>query len=153
MERTLIIIKPDGVARGLIGRIITRFEDKGLIFAGLKLMQVPRELAEKHYAIHRERPFFAELVGFITAGPVVVGCLQGPRAITVARKLMGKTFGFEAEPGTIRGDYGNSKQFNLIHGSDSPETASFEIGLYFAPAELCDYPHPIAHYIAQPAEA
>lgn len=152
MEQTLLILKPDAVARGLIGRILARFEDKGLRLAGLKLMQVSRELAERHYAIHKGKPFFDDLVKFITSGPVVVACVEGARAIAVSRKLMGKTFGFEAEPGTIRGDFGNSKTFNLIHGSDSPETAAFEIGLYFSPGELVNSAHPLSGWISLPDE-
>jgi nucleoside-diphosphate kinase len=139
VERTLIILKPDCVHRRLLGRIIQRFEDKGLVIAGMKLMQISRELAGKHYAPHQGKPFYPGLIEYITSGPVVVLALQGPNVISVARKLMGKTFGYEAEPGTIRGDFGISKTFNLIHGSDSPESAKDEIALYFAANELLNY--------------
>jgi nucleoside-diphosphate kinase len=136
MERTLIIFKPDCLQRRLVGEILARFERKGLQLIGLKLITVDRQLAERHYAEHRERPFFASLVSFITASPVIVMALEGPRAVSVARKLMGATFGYDAAPGTIRGDFGCSKSFNLIHGSDSPEAAQRELALYFNPGEL-----------------
>jgi nucleoside-diphosphate kinase len=142
METTLLILKPDAVQRGLIGRVIARFEDKGLTIAGMKLMRIPRELAERHYAPHKGKPFYAGLLDYITAGPVVILAVRGQRAIDISRRLMGKTFGFEAEPGTIRGDFGASKTYNLIHGSDSPQTAEFEIGLYFEPQELINYARP-----------
>ena len=139
MERTLIIIKPDAVQRRLIGRIIERFEDKGLVLACMKLMRISQTLAEEHYAPHRGRPFYPGLIQYITSGPVVVMVLQGHRAIEIARTLMGKTFGYEAAPGTIRGDFGSSKTYNLVHGSASPETAATEIALYFDGDELLDY--------------
>ncbi len=135
-ERTLIIVKPDAVQRRLVGRIIARFEAKGLAIVGMKLMRVSTDLAECHYAVHKDKPFYPGLIDYITSGPVVVLVVEGPRAIAAARALMGKTFGFEAEPGTIRGDYGLSKTYNLIHGSDAPETAAFEIPLYFTEDEL-----------------
>ena len=139
MEQTLIILKPDAVQRRVIGRIIQRFEDKGLVMAGMKLMHISRELAERHYAPHKGKPFYDGLLDYITCGPVVVMVLAGERCIEIARTLMGKTFGYEAAPGTIRGDFGSSKTFNLIHGSDSPESAATEIALYFADGELLDY--------------
>lgn len=139
MERTLIILKPDAMQRRLTGRIIQRFEDKGLIIAGMKLMSISRELAERHYAPHKGKPFYPPLIDYITSGPVTVMVLQGDRCIEIARKLMGKTFGFEADPGTIRGDFGATKTYNLVHGSDSPETAETEIALYFKADELLDY--------------
>ena len=139
MQRTLVILKPDAVQRGLLGRIISRFEEKGLVIAGMKLMQISRDLAERHYAPHKGKPFFPGLIDYITAGPAVVMVLAGPNAIDVTRKLMGSTFGFEAEPGTIRGDFGLSKTFNLVHGSDAPESAADEIELYFETGELLDY--------------
>lgn len=139
MEKTLIILKPDALQRGLAGRIITRFEEKGFQVLALKAMQVPRELAEKHYAVHKAKSFYPRLVTYITSSPVVVMVLQARNAITVSRKMMGATFGSNAEPGTIRGDFGLSNSFNLIHGSDSPEAAAFEIGLYFKPDELLNY--------------
>jgi len=140
MERTLIILKPDAVQRRLSGRILQRFEDKGLAFSAMKLMKIARELAERHYAPHKGKPFYPGLIDYITSGPVIVLVLQGPRCIEIARTLMGKTFGYEAAPGTIRGDFGASRSFNLIHGSDSPESAAAEIALYFTPAELLEYP-------------
>ncbi|GMU34015.1 MAG: nucleoside-diphosphate kinase [Planctomycetia bacterium] len=136
MEKTLIILKPDTLQRGLTGRIITRFEEKGFQILAMKMMQVPRELAEKHYAVHKEKPFYPRLVSYITSSPVLVMVLQAVNAIAVSRKMMGATFGSKAEPGTIRGDFGLSNSFNLIHGSDSPEAAAFEMGLYFKSDEL-----------------
>lgn len=139
MEKTLIILKPDAIQRGLAGRIITRFEEKGLQIAAMKAMKVSRDLAEKHYAVHKGKPFYDRLVQYITSSPVIVLVLQGVNAITISRKMMGATFGSKAEPGTIRGDFGVSNSFNLIHGSDSPEAAAFEIGLYFKPEDLLTY--------------
>lgn len=139
MEQTLIILKPDTIQRRLIGRIIQRFEDKGLALAAMKLMQIPRDLAERHYAPHKGKPFYPGLIDYITSGPVVIMVLAGSRAIDIARTLMGKTFGYEAAPGTIRGDFGASRSFNLVHGSDSPESAAAEIALYFGKGELLSY--------------
>ncbi len=139
MERTLIILKPDAVQRGLVGRIITRFEDKGLQVAGLKMLTISHELAAKHYAPHVGKPFYEGLVRFMTSAPVVVMALEGKGAIEVCRKMMGATFGFKAEPGTIRGDYGVSTSFNLIHGSDAPESAKTELALWFKAEELQSY--------------
>jgi len=142
MERTLIILKPDAIQRRLIGRIIQRFEDKGLAVVAMKLMRIARELAERHYAPHKGKPFYPGLIDYITSGPVVVMVLQGERCIDIARTLMGKTFGYEAAPGTIRGDFGASRSFNLVHGSDSPDSAKVEIALYFQEKELLDYAPP-----------
>jgi len=139
MERTLIICKPDAVNRLLVGRILARFEDKGLRLVGLKLQQSARAQVEKHYEVHKERPFYKDLVGFMTSAPVVVAVLEGPSAINVVRTLLGPTDGRQAPPGTIRGDFGLDKQYNLVHASDSPETAAFEIGLFFKPEELVNY--------------
>ena len=139
MERTLIILKPDAVQRRVIGRIVQRFEDKGLVLAGMKLMRISSELAERHYAPHKGKPFYPGLLDYITCGPVVVMVLAGEKCIEISRTLMGKTFGYEAAPGTIRGDFGASKTFNLVHGSDSPESAATEIALYFTDDELLDY--------------
>jgi nucleoside-diphosphate kinase len=139
VERTLILLKPDAVQRRLSGQILGRFEAKGLKVVGLKLARLPRALVEKHYEAHREKPFYGDLVRFMTGGPVVVMALEGPRAVEVCRRLMGKTFGHEAEPGTIRGDYGISSQFNLVHGSDSPQAAERELELFFEPDELQSY--------------
>jgi nucleoside-diphosphate kinase len=139
VERTLIILKPDAIQRRLVGRVLQRFEEKGLIIAGMKFMQISRDLAERHYAVHQGKPFYPGLIDYITSGPVVVLVLQGPRVIEMSRTLMGKTFGFEAQPGTIRGDFGASRSYNLVHGSDSPESAATEIPLYFQAEELVDY--------------
>lgn len=138
MDTTLIIIKPDGVARRMAGRIITRFEEKGLQIAGMKLIRVSEDLAKKHYAEHEGKPFYPSLINFITSGPVVVMAIRGLNAIPVCRKMMGSTFGSDAEPGTIRGDFGVSRAFNLIHGSDSPESAAKELALYFSDGEILD---------------
>ena len=151
-ERTLIILKPDTVQRRLVGSIVARFEAKGLGLAGMKLMKVTTELAERHYAVHKSKPFYPGLIEYITSGPVVVMVLEGPRAIATARALMGKTFGYEAEPGTIRGDYGLSKTYNLVHGSDAPETAAFEIGLYFNEDELVSHDSALGAWITKPDE-
>ena len=139
MERTLIILKPDAIQRRLVGRVVQRFEDKGLTLMGMKLMRISRELAERHYAPHKGKPFYPGLIDYITSGPVVVMVLGGKRSIEMARAMMGKTFGYEAAPGTIRGDFGASRTFNLVHGSDSPESAETEIALYFRGDELLDY--------------
>ncbi len=139
MERTLIILKPDAVDRRLAGEIIARFERKGLQIAGLKLSMISVPTAEKHYDAHRAKPFYPGLVKFMTGSPVVLMVLQGSHAIEAARKMMGRTFGYQAEPGTIRGDFGISSQFNLIHGSDSAESAEREIKLFFAPGEVLEY--------------
>lgn len=140
MEKTLIILKPDTLQRGLTGRIITRFEEKGFQILAMKMMQVPRELAEKHYAVHKEKPFYPRLVSYITSSPVLVMVLQAVNAIAVSRKMMGATFGSKAEPGTIRGDFGISDGFNLVHASDSPEAAKAELALFFRSDEILEYP-------------
>lgn len=139
MERTLIIVKPEGVQRGLIGNVITRFEQRGLKFVGLKLIHIKPELAEQHYGVHKGKGFYAGLVKHITSSPVVVGVIEGPKAITVVRTTMGATNAAEALPGTIRGDYALEIGFNIVHGSDGPETATQEINLFFKPEELVDY--------------
>jgi len=139
MERTFIILKPDAVQRGLIGEIITRFEKKGLVVVGMKFTKIAKSTAETHYEAHKERPFYAGLVAFMSSSPVVLLALEGNSAITIARGMMGATFGSKAAPGTIRGDFGVSNAFNLIHGSDSPEAATRELGLFFKPEELLDY--------------
>lgn len=150
MQRTLIILKPDTIQRRLIGRVIQRFEDKGLIVAGMKLMRIARELAERHYAPHKSKPFYPGLIEYITSGPVVVMVLAGDRSIDIARMLMGKTFGYEAAPGTIRGDFGASRSYNLVHGSDSPESAETEIALYFSTDELLDYAPDASRWVFVP---
>lgn len=139
MERTLIIFKPDAMNRMLVGRILARFEAKGLRIAAMKLQQSPREQVEKHYAVHRERPFYKDLCDFMTSGPVIIAVLEGPSAIQVVRNLLGATDGREAAPGTIRGDFGLDKQYNLVHASDGPETAKTEIELFFKPEEIVSY--------------
>lgn len=136
MQQTLILLKPDAVQRRLVGRILDRFEAKGLTLCGLKMMAVPEELARRHYAVHEGKPFYEPLVRFITSGPVVAMVVEGRDAIAVARKLLGATFGANAEPGTVRGDFAVSNRFNLVHGSDSAEAAAFEIALYFSPEEI-----------------
>lgn len=147
MERTFIMVKPDGVQRNLIGEIVARFEKKGFQLVGAKLMQVSRELAEQHYAEHKERPFFGELVDFITSGPVFAMVWEGENVIAAARQMMGKTNPQEAAPGTIRGDYGLTVGKNVIHGSDSPESAEREIRLFFKEEELVDYSKLINQWI------
>jgi nucleoside-diphosphate kinase len=139
MERTLILLKPDCVHRRLIGSIVQRFEQKGLRVAGLKLLRVSRDLAEKHYAVHKSKGFYESLLKFITSGPTVALVLEGPQAVVVARNLIGATDGTKAAPGTIRGDFALSVQNNLIHGSDSPENAATEVALWFKPEELVNY--------------
>jgi len=141
MERTFSMIKPDGVQRRLVGRIVQRFEDKGLRIVGLKLLQMSQKQAETLYSIHKGKPFYDTLVKFVTASPVVVLAIEGNQAVAVVRKLLGATFGFNAEPGSIRGDYGLSKGFNLIHGSDAPESAQREIPIFFDEKELVKYEH------------
>lgn len=131
MERTFLMIKPDGVQRGLIGDIISRFERRGLKLVAMKFVHVSRSLAEQHYAVHRERPFYAGLIDYITSGPVVAMVWEGPNAIAIARATVGATNPASAAPGTIRADFGLEIGRNLVHGSDGPETAAFEIGLWF----------------------
>ncbi len=138
-QQTLILLKPDAVQRRLAGEIIGRFERKGLRLAGLKLVQAPRELAEKHYAVHKGKPFYESLLAFLTSGPTVAMVWEGREAVVVGRNLMGLTDGAKAPPGTIRGDFALSVQNNLVHGSDSPENAALEIALWFAPNELVKY--------------
>lgn len=147
METTLIIFKPDAVQRGLMGQILTRFENKGLKVVGAKLMQISQDLASTHYKDHQGKPFYDGLVGFMTSSPVMVLALQGNNAIAVCRKMMGATFGSNAESGTIRGDFGVSNSFNLIHGSDSPEAAEREIGLFFNDGEILSYDRAIEGWV------
>jgi nucleoside-diphosphate kinase len=147
MERTLVLVKPDGVQRALIGEIIGRFERKGLKVVGLRLLQVPQEMAERHYAVHAGKHFYAGLVEFITSGPVAAVALEGPDAIATGRRLVGRTMPNEAEPGTIRGDLGISGLRNLIHASDAPDTAAAELELWFADGGLVDYDRAIDAWI------
>lgn len=147
MERTFIAIKPDGVQRGLVGDIVQRFEAKGFQLAGLKLMQVSRELAEAHYGEHKERPFFPGLVEFITSGPVVAMVWEGKGVVASARKMIGKTNPLDSEPGTIRGDFGIDIGRNIIHGSDAVETATREIALWFNDSELSTWSPTLTKWI------
>lgn len=139
MERTFLAIKPDGVQRGLVGEIINRFEKKGFNLVGLKMMTVSRELAERHYDVHKDRPFFAGLVDFITSAPVVAMVWEGDGVVASARKIIGATNPLNAEPGTIRGDFGVSIGRNIIHGSDAIETAQREVSLWFSDEELSNW--------------
>jgi nucleoside-diphosphate kinase len=139
MQRTLILLKPDCVHRRLVGTILQRFEQKGLRLVALKFVQASRELAEKHYAVHKGKPFYDSLLAFLTAGPTVAVVFEGREAVAAARNLMGATDGVKAPPGTIRGDFAISVQNNLVHGSDSPENAQAEIALWFRPEELVGY--------------
>ena len=139
MESTLVIIKPDGVQRGLIGEIISRIERRGLRLIAMKAMQVPRELAERHYAVHRGKPFYDGLIDYITSGPVVVMVWQGVKAVAAVRQLMGATNPTEAAPGTVRADFGIDIGRNLTHGSDSPENGAAEVALWFDDSELMNW--------------
>ncbi len=147
VERTLIILKPDAVQRHLAGEIIARFERKGFKLVASRFMAIPESLARRHYAIHEDKPFFEGVVKYLSSAPALVMVWEAPGIIEMSRKMMGKTFGSDAEPGTIRGDFSLSKRFNLIHGSDSHESANYEIGLYFTPEELVDYDFTDAHWI------
>ena len=139
MERTLVIIKPDAVQRGLVGQIITRFERRGLRLAALKLIHIDESLAERHYAIHKGKPFYEPLIQYITSSPVVVLVLEGNDAIEIARRTMGATNPAEATPGTIRADFGLEIGRNLVHGSDGPDTAAIEVPLFFTEDEILSY--------------
>lgn len=147
MDRTLIIVKPDGVQRGLVGEVLRRLEQRGLRIAALKLMQVDEVTARRHYAEHEAKPFFGELVGFITSGPVVVAVLEGTQAPAVVRRTMGSTNPADSPPGTIRGDLALSLSKNIIHGSDSPESAEREIGVFFQPDDILSYTRSIDDWI------
>lgn len=147
MERTLVIVKPDGVQRGLAGEIISRFERRGLRIAALKLMQISLELAQRHYAVHKGKPFYEPLLQYITSGPVVVMVLEGKDAIEIVRRTMGATNPAKAAPGTIRADLALETGRNLVHGSDSPETAAFEIPLFFGDGEILSYPRDTDRWI------
>ncbi|ABG50503.1 nucleoside diphosphate kinase [Trichodesmium erythraeum IMS101] len=149
MERTFIAIKPDGVQRGLVGQIISRFETKGFTLVGLKIMTVTKELAEKHYDVHKERPFFSSLIEFIKSGPLVAMVWEGEGVVASARKIIGATNPLTAEPGTIRGDYGISLGRNLIHGSDAIETAQTEINLWFKEEELVSWKPTLTSWIVE----
>ena len=150
IQRTLVLVKPDGVQRGLIGEIISRLEARGLKAVGMKLLQMDRPMAEKHYGVHRERPFFKGLVEFITSGPLVAMVWEGPDAVAMVRNTMGKTNPLEAAPGTIRADLAVDIGRNLVHGSDSPETAKTEIALFFKASELVSYQRATETWIIEP---
>jgi len=149
VERTLVIIKPDGVQRQLIGPIITRLERRGLKIVAMKLIQVSDDLARKHYAVHEGKPFYEPLIQYITSAPVVVLAVEGPKAIEVTRNTMGATNPVSATPGTIRADYGLEIGRNLVHGSDGPETAAAEIALWFDPSELLTYQRDVDRWILE----
>jgi nucleoside-diphosphate kinase len=147
IERTLVLIKPDGVQRQLSGRILARYEERGLKIVGLKLVSVDRELADRHYAAHREKPFFGGLVDFITSAPLVALALEGPNAITVVRAINGATRPHEAAPGTIRGDFALETAQNIVHASDGPEAAASELALWFTDDELLDYDRDVDRWV------
>jgi nucleoside-diphosphate kinase len=147
IERTFVMIKPDAMARALVGEIITRFEKKGLTMKAAKLLKMDEELASKHYAEHVGKPFYDDLIKFITSGPVLAMVWEGENAIKAVRKLVGKTDPHEAASGTIRGDWGAIKRMNLVHASDSPESAEREIALYFDESEIIDWERACVEYI------
>jgi len=151
-ERTLVLIKPDGVQRQLIGRILARYEERGLKVVGLKLVVTSRDLAERHYAAHSQRPFFGGLVDFITSSPLVALALEGPNAIAVVRTINGATRPHEAAPGTIRGDFALETAQNIVHASDGPEAAVTELALWFEPSEVMDYDRSVDRWVLSPAE-
>ena len=151
-ERTLVLVKPDGVQRQLVGRILARYEERGLKLVGLKLVHVSRELAEQHYDAHRAKPFFTGLVDFITSSPLVALALEGPNAIAVVRAINGATRPHEAAPGTIRGDFALETAQNIVHASDGPEAATTELGLWFEDAELHGYERDIDQWVLAPAD-
>jgi nucleoside-diphosphate kinase len=148
-ERTLVLVKPDGVQRGLIGEIVTRFERKGMRVVALKLLQMDTEMARQHYAEHVEKPFFADLAAFITSGPLVAIVLEAPGAVAAVRQMMGATAPAASAPGTIRGDLGLTIGMNLIHGSDSVERAGQEIALFFTPDEVLEYSRDVERWILE----
>ena len=152
MEQTLIILKPDTVQRSLIGEIINRIERRGLRIAGIKMMWITPELAERHYGEHKGKSFYEPLLAFITSAPVVIAVVEGPHAISVMRTIMGKTDSKQAAPGTIRGDYGLSNRHNLIHGSDSLQSAKREIALFFTPEEIYTYKRDVEPWTDPDAE-
>jgi nucleoside-diphosphate kinase len=151
-ERTLVLVKPDGVQRQLVGRILARYEERGLKIVGLKLVRVDRGLAERHYEAHREKPFFAGLVEFITSAPLVALALEGPNSIAVVRAINGATRPHEAAPGTVRGDFALETAQNIVHASDGAEAASTELALWFSEDELLDYDRDVDRWVLAPAE-
>jgi nucleoside-diphosphate kinase len=152
IERTLVLIKPDGVQRQLTGRILARYEERGLKVVGLKLVSVDRDLADRHYAAHREKPFFGGLVDFITSAPLVALALEGPNAITVVRAINGATRPHEAAPGTVRGDFALETAQNIVHASDGPEAAVSELALWFTDDELLEYERDVDRWVLAPEE-
>ena len=153
MERTFILLKPDCVQRRLMGQVISRFEQKGLNFVAMKMLRITPDLAKQHYAEHVEKAWYPTLESFITGGPVMAGVLEGLEAIQVVRDMLGATSGLKANPGTIRGDFSSSRQMNLVHGSDGPESAQREIALYFTTEELCDDDPTISKWLRAEDEA
>jgi len=149
VEKTFIILKPDAVQRQLVGEIISRFERHGLKIVAMKFLQVSNALAEEHYAVHKERPFFKSLIEYITASPVVALVLEGPNAIKMARNVVGATNPLDANPGTIRGDFGMEIGRNLVHASDGPDTAKAEIALWFGEENLVEYPRALDPWILE----
>ena len=147
MEKSLVLVKPDGVQRGLIGEVITRLENRGLRLVAARFMWVTPKLAEQHYAVHAGKPFYAPLITFITSSPVMAMVWEGPDAITAIRQTFGKTRGTEADPGTLRHDYALQPRYNIVHASDSPETAEFEIALWFNPEEIVKWQRDIEKWI------
>lgn len=139
MERTLVLLKPDCVQRRLIGRLLARFEDKGLTLVAMKMLRITPELAKKHYAEHVDKPFYPGLEAFITSAPVVAVAVEGVEAIRVVREMLGATSGLKAAAGTLRGDFSSSRQMNLVHASDGPQAAARELELYFQPSEFCEH--------------
>ena len=153
MERTLILLKPDCVQRRLMGRVIARFEDKGLNIIAMKMMRVTPELAKKHYAEHVKKDWYPALESFITGGPIVAAVVEGLEAVRAVREMLGATSGLKAAAGTVRGDFSSSRQMNLVHGSDSPEAATREVALYFRDEEICSYEPTIAPWLRAAGEA
>lgn len=152
MERTFVMFKPDCMERGLFGRIFTRFEEKGLRLSALKMLRITPELAKQHYAEHVQKPFYPGLEDFITASPVVAAIFSGPEVVRVVRDMLGATSGLKAAAGTIRGDYSSSRQMNLVHASDSPESAAREIALYFSENEIVPWDQTLACWLQAPGE-
>jgi nucleoside-diphosphate kinase len=148
-ERTLVLVKPDAVQRGLVGEVVARFESKGLRIVALKLMRMDEELAGRHYVEHRQKPFFGDLVAFITSGPLVAMVVEGPSAVAVVRQMIGVTDPAQAQPGTLRGDHGLTIGMNLVHGSDSVERAATEVELFFRPDEITDYGRDLDRWILE----
>lgn len=152
MDRTFVMFKPDCVERGMLGRILTRFEEKGIRIVAMKMLRLTPALARQHYAEHVDKPFYPGLEEFITAAPVVATVMSGPEVVRVVREMLGATSGLKAAPGTIRGDYSSSRQMNLVHASDSPESAAREIAIYFKPQEILDWDPTLACWLQAPGE-